>query len=106
MKINEVEMRTKQEVMDIAVGEYDAAHDEAGMLWDNFEKETDEEKKEDLADIATQYQAYYFRQNILKHEGLGIQAIHYAKEDPSFRLQWEEMFKPDLDFSDWNDDNE
>ena len=106
MKINEVEKRSKQEVMDISLDEYEAAHDEANMLWQNFEKETDEEKKEELADIATQYQTYYFRKNIMKHEGLVTQATHYAEQDPSFKGQWEEMFKPQLDFSEWNDDNE
>ena len=106
MKINEVEMRTKQEVMDIAVGEYDAARDEAGTLWDNYEQETDEEKKEDLADIASQYQAFYFLRNISKHEGLVTQAIYYAEQDPSFKAQWDEMYDHGYDFSDWNDDNE
>ena len=106
MRINEVEMRSKQEVMDIALDEYEAAHQEAGMLWDNFDKETDEEKKEDLADIASQYQAFYFLRNITKHEGLVTQATHYAEQDPSFKAQWEEMYDQGYDFSDWNDDNE
>ena len=71
MKINEVEMRTKQEVMDIAVGEYDAAHDEAGMLWDNFEKETDEEKKDDDGEQVKVSDAFL---------NLGMQKPSYEKD--------------------------